>query len=987
MFEIYAYGNVDTLTGVFNAIAAIMGGDDYFGLIKTVAVTGVLVAAFAGLFTPGRFHGWGWLMGFLFLYYALFVPKADVVIVDKLGSQTPVVVGNVPIGVAFFGHYTSKVGDVMTRFFETAFQVIPATNAQLPSELAYQKNGVMFGNRLIQASRRANITDPQLRTDLIAYVYNCTLYDLQDGTIDPASFSQSTDIWALMGTPNPARFSTYGNPVQVDICPNVYTYLANRLPAEVARARAVLAFQLNPSLDATTAQGVVDGQIEQAYYKTKIATAAQGAADLLRQNIMINLVQDTSSIVGQKINDPASVMIATARANATASINSSFLTMGKVAEQALPLIRNVIEAIIYAVFPFVFLLFLLAQGRGLGMALKSFVLSLVWIQLWPPLYAILNYVATLASAKNLEAAARMGTAAQGLALETASSIYQGAISDQAVAGYMVISIPIIATAIIKGGEVAFQAVTGVGAIQSTSSGEAAATSKGSITQNAVSMDQQQLAPTRSSAFMSTTSDAHGTTIQGSGPNAGVFRYQATLSRLATTFTFTERQATALTENAREAETLARSERESMQRSQASALTRALGIQESFERSQQRSSESTTSEGGSTSTQLQKLNSVAREVNRRLGLGDDSIVGKSVVASASAGAKIPLTEIGGQLSREGRHMDQQRLQSSYDFARKAVETAQLSEATALVREFRSSDAYQWARGSRTASTSGFDSSYRESVDLQSASENAYGRAKELARTAQFMREWSSGAQTDFTNYTARRLSERGLLREDDPIKLQRAVTEIAFAYAKGGDVGNQFVPGDSPLAPSRPLPQLLGWPSSALLEDFDQTDRSGNTNALQNQAATNDTTIRERQSLQRVTPGQAAGNDIAARVSSSESQASATLDRRRREVSQEQGSLSEDYNATVKAGKVSQHHGGNRAVWDTVGAQTDNRAKLGTIPEKPSIGEWHLDKDGVPAAGLESEIRELIPSTEKAKKMPGEEEKRRSNDGKSRAGNR
>jgi conjugal transfer mating pair stabilization protein TraG len=117
-------------------------------------VTGVLVAAFAGLFTPGRFHGWSWLIGFMLLYYGLFLPKADVVIVDKLGSQSPVVVGNVPIGVAFFGHYTSKVGDVMTRFFETAFQVIPAPNAQLAGELAYQKNGVLFGNRLIQASRR-----------------------------------------------------------------------------------------------------------------------------------------------------------------------------------------------------------------------------------------------------------------------------------------------------------------------------------------------------------------------------------------------------------------------------------------------------------------------------------------------------------------------------------------------------------------------------------------------------------------------------------------------------------------------------------------------------------------------------------------------------------------------------------------------------------------------------------------------------------------
>lgn len=974
MFEIYAYGNVDTLTGVFNAIAAIMGGDDYFGLIKTVAITGVLVAAVAGLFTPGRFHGWGWLMGFMFLYYALFVPKSDVVIVDKLGSQTPVVVGNVPIGVAFFGHYTSKVGDVMTRFFETAFQVIPTSTAQLPAELAYQKNGVMFGNRLIQASRSVNIADPQLRTDLIAFIYNCTTYDLQDGTIDPATFAQSTDIWSLMGSPNPARFSTYGNPVQVDTCPNVYTYLANRLPGEIARARAVLAFQMNPTLDPTVAQSLIDGQVEQAYYKARIATAAQSAADLLRQNIMINLVQDTSSIVGQKINDPASLMIATSRANATASINSSFLTMGKIAEQALPLVRNVIEAIIYAVFPFVFLLFLLAQGRGLGLAIKSFVLSLVWIQLWPPLYAILNYVATLASAKNLEAAARMGATAQGLALETASTIYHGAISDQAVAGYMVISIPIIATAIIKGGEVAFQAVTGVGPIQSAVSGEAASTSKGNISQDVVSVDQHQLAPTKTSAFMSTTSDARGATIQGIGPDAGVFRYQATLSRLATTFTFTERQATALADNARETETFARTEREAMQRSQAAALTRALGIQESFERSQQRSGGTNISDGGSTSTQLQTLNSVAREVNRRLGLGEDSTVGKSVAAAASVGAMIPMTEIGAQAKTEGRSVDQQRVQSAYDYARKGTETSQLTDAASLVKEFRSSDAYQWARGNRVASTSGFDTSYREAIDRQSSSESAYARARELARTAQFMREWSSGAQTDFTNYAARRLAERGLLREEDPIKLQRTVTEIAYAYARGGNIANEFVPADNPLLPSRPLPDLLGWPSQTLRGAYEDDVESAGGATVQGQAMANDSAIRARQTRQSVDPGQRVGDDLSPRIASTERQITKSVENRRREVSQTAGTLSEDYNATVKAGKISPHHGGNRAVWDTVGAQPDNRANLGTPPERPTIGEWHLDKDGVPVAGPKPETagrgeKPTLPDSDQGAKQP------------------
>jgi conjugal transfer mating pair stabilization protein TraG len=623
--------------------------------------------------------------------------------------------------------------------------------------------------------------------------------------------------------------------------------------------------------------------------------------------------------------------------------------MGKIAEQALPLVRNVIEAIIYAVFPFVFLLFLLAQGRGLGLAIKSFVMSLVWIQLWPPLYAILNYVATLASARNLEAAARMGAAVQGLALETADSIYQGAISDQAIAGYLVISIPIIATAIIKGGEVAFQAVTGVGLMQSAASAEASAASKGNVTQDAVSIDQQQLAPNRTSAYMATASDAHGTTIRGIGAEAGVFRYQATLSRLATTFTFTERQATALTESAREAESFARSEREAMQRSQATALTRALGIQESYERSQQRSGGSSISDGGSTSTQFQTLNSVARDVNRRLGLSDDSTVGKGVAASASVGASIPLTQIGAQARAEGRQIDQQTLQSAYDFARRAVENAQVTEASALIKEFRSSDAYQWARGNRTTSTAGYDSSSREASERQSSSDVAYSQARELARTAQFMREWSSGAQTDFTNYAARRLAERGLLREEDPIKLQRAVTEIAYSYARGGTSATGYVPSESPLGPSRPLPETMGWPNSPLRKQYDSAAQTVSGDRVRQQTVSNEAEIRARQTRQRAVPGQPVGNDLTGRVDTSEAEAKTKIGRGRTQISQDAGMLSENYKSSVRLNKISPNHGGNRAVWDTVGANA-SEPTLGTAPKVEPIGEWHFDNYGVPIAG-------------------------------------
>jgi len=578
----------------------------------------------------------------------------------------------------------------------------------------------------------------------------------------------------------------------------------------------------------------------------------------------------------------------------------------------------------------VLLLFLLAQGKGLALAIKSFVMSLVWIQLWPPLYAILNYVGTLASAKNLAAAASLGTNSRGLTLDTAAGIYQGAISDQAIAGYLVAAIPLIATAIIKGGEVAFQAVTASSAIQSAASSEAAATSKGLISQNSVSLDQQQLGPTRTSAFMGTTTEAHGTTIQGIGPEAGVFRYQATMSRLASTFTISERQATAIGESARQAETLATSEREAMQRSQATALTRALSIQEGFERSNQRSGGSATSNGGSTSTQFQTLNSVAREVNRRLGLSEESSVGKAVAASASVGAKIPLTEIGADAKAEGRSVDQQSLQSAYDYARKAAETLQISDSSSLVRDFRKTDAYQWARGNRTVSTSGYDSSSRTAVEQQSSSERAFSEAKELARTAQFMREWSSGTQTDFTNYAARRLAERGLLREEDPITLQRAVTEIAYSYARGGASASGYVPSESPLGPSRPPADAIGW-ATPLRTEYERRESAADSAALASQRTRDEAAIQGRQQAAGARPGSSVRDDVTGRTAQGTSAAAGAIDQGSRQVSDQARLRNEDYRSKVRAGNIRSNHGGNPAVWDTVGANA-TAPELGAEPK-------------------------------------------------------
>ncbi|OHC64016.1 MAG: conjugal transfer protein TraG [Rhodocyclales bacterium GWA2_65_20] len=516
MWEIYAYQNADSLFGVFNAAAAIHASGDYAAAVAAVAFCGFVAALIAYAFAPEKLQGWKWLGTVVLVFSVLIVPKVTIGIVDKTGGAAVKVVDNVPFGVAVLGSLTSTIGNTLTGLFETAFLVIPGAGA-LPAELSYQQNGLMFGNRLIRETGNVVFQDPAFRTDLINFIHNCTTYDLIDGTLDPAVFSASDDVWPLMASPNPARFSTLtaaGGSVGVDTCPNVYQSLNGRLPAQITRIQGRLAFQLNPTLPGAAAAAAIAGQIQQAYLKNSIATASSTAADLIRQNAMLNAIEDTSKIVGQKVNDPAAMVLAVGRAQAVAQQNATWLNYGKVAEQALPVFRNVVEAVTYAMFPLFVLLLLLTSGRETMLAFKGYAAVLIWIQLWPPLYAILNYMASIYAAYDLAAAADLGTGTKALALQTASTIYSRAISGEAVVGYLAISIPFIAWAALKRMENFGTAlVGGLSGLQAMISGGTSAATVGNVSMGNVGMDQMQLAPNRTSAFMgSWQNDLSGNTF-------------------------------------------------------------------------------------------------------------------------------------------------------------------------------------------------------------------------------------------------------------------------------------------------------------------------------------------------------------------------------------------------------------------------------------------------------------------------------------------
>lgn len=509
MWEIYAYQDADTLAGVFNAVAAIAGAPDFLGEIATCAICGFIAAFAAYAFAPHKLIGWQWLASTTLVLSVLFVPRVEVGIIDKTGGGAERVVANIPLGLAATASISSTVGNVTATLFETAFQAIPGS-AGLPPELAYQKNGLMFGNRVIRKTSQVVFMEPRFRTDLINFIGNCTMYDLADGTVAPADFANSSNAWPLMATPNPARFSTSTDAsgvTQIMPCTDVYKALDRAMPVQIKRIHDSLAMELNPTLSPTVVASVFAGQIEQTYIKTQIADAAANAADIVRQNALINAINDTSLMIGQKLNDAPAMMLAVGRAQAIAQTNASWINSGKVAEEGLPVIRNVIEALVYALFPVFILLLLLTSGRDTVMALKSYFAILIFIQLWPVLYAILNYLATIYAAKELAAAADVGGGLKALSLNTSNAIYSNAISSEAVVGYLTASIPFIAWYAMKRMENFGMAVlSGWSTLQSTLTADTGSAAVGNTGMGNVTMDQMSLTPIRSSAYFRARQD-------------------------------------------------------------------------------------------------------------------------------------------------------------------------------------------------------------------------------------------------------------------------------------------------------------------------------------------------------------------------------------------------------------------------------------------------------------------------------------------------
>ena len=824
-YEIYSYGNVDALHGIFNAVTMIFGSGDYLDIVHTGMVIGVLAVGIMAALPGQSWRGWSWLISTILVFSTLFVPRVDVLITDKLGVQAPITVANVPWALGLFASVKSSIGHTLTNLFETGFQTIPSANRALPAELSYQDHGLMFGSRLIKASRVAHIIDPQVRVDIINYNRNCVVPEIGH-SIDPKTFQQSGNLWGAAATTNKALFTNYmlNGAYVVRACDQAYLDLNASLPNAVAEVRAQIAASLFPDLAPAAAAANINAAMEAAYLKTALAAAGAAASDILLQNMMINAFADTQQVISVATADPASVMLAATRANATAQMNMSYRTQGRIAEEALPIVRNVTEGILFAVFPVVVLLLVASEGQALGRILKSYLYALLWVELWPVMFAVLNFIATTYSARNITAMA-FTSAGTALSLDNAGPIYTTTLSDVSVVGYMVTMVPALAAALLFGMDKIVSAVPGQG-IGSAADREAAQTSKGNLGYGNMQFENQGLAPNQTDAFMRSRVGVAGRTDRNILTGDGVDTYN--LGSNPVSIRDTQQISTSAGiergKALERADTLGKQSSTEMAASFGStvALLKAAG--------------KTTSKGlgvdltsmGSDGTTATDLSETARDVAKVLGVSDQALVSKALSGHVGANAIFAAAAL------EGRTASQEDVSAAIRSGQSAMSKKGLARQTQVVENFRTSDEFRDVRSSNREATDRIDASFSNATRYQESSAASFKDAQrysEVLRRAELVsRDTSYDYTRDWNNW----LRSRGQsLTTDHAVLMREAQSFLMSGEVYAADGADRFMPqnGGGPNIMQPVSAELAGITPQGLRERYDSAAPEGGKAAV------------------------------------------------------------------------------------------------------------------------------------------------------------
>lgn len=444
-FQIITFGNGEILKGVLDAIAMCLNsqtGTLYTPLIRIGMIFGVLWAAIYSLWGD-YLKSWGKAtLPIIFIPPLLFVPSTTVYIHDVVSNYRDKV-DHVPYGLAYVTHFISQIGYVVTKQVDQVFADV--------EDLKYHKSGFLMASNLIQQARTFRITNEDVAENMRNFVCQCVAYEAMLGykyTFE--DLRHSSDIWELISA-RPSRIRSFiwrhphkaneaAPPPEIINCQEGVKRLNQLWGGELDRAKTVLGIKLFGHTNPLTAKQEFLKYLPISHgFLTGLVKSSD---QILKQQMMIHAVVDG---IEQKSISLGNAPNFAAR-RAYLQQRSTYETLGAMASESLMTMKAVLEAIVYASFIFLVPLAILPFGVRI---LLSWIQTLLWLQMWAPLYAVLNFMMSMGA--RVKSLGMLSTSnPEGITLASSVGLMNINADISAMAGYLAMSIPFLAIALVKG---------------------------------------------------------------------------------------------------------------------------------------------------------------------------------------------------------------------------------------------------------------------------------------------------------------------------------------------------------------------------------------------------------------------------------------------------------------------------------------------------------------------------------------------------------
>ena len=490
--EYVAFWSGDQVAELFEAAAALMNTSDYQGLLQTSALIGFLLMM-TGAAIHYRFKDLSvWAGVILFCAFALLIPKVPVTVSDpKAGTVR--VVDRVPLGLAFPACAANSVSVWAAESFETALGALDAERFTL--------FGSAFPQRAVEALYAAGPVDPAVREKLRAFVESCVATEIltDEGKMTALTKAPSLSDLLLSGTwVNPAR--------RVFLDGNLYSCKAaagvvkEAIETDLEKVEEKLLLRLSGSSDPMLQEAVRKATAES---EAIFLGTAKGLRESLRHAVLLNALPEGLGDFAKRSAAPVAAAAEIAKAQGNLATEINYRASAELAEAALPKLRSLLEMLVIGVFP-VMIVMALALGIGATAMLRFYVVLLVWLALWAPIASVVNFL-SLSDADPVSALVKLYG---GVTLEAADVIRKAGTTSEAMAGTLMMLVPVISFAIAKVSDNGAAAWAGsvLAPAQSAANAQGASLSAGNVSVGNASVGN--------TSMNNTSANTHDTSVRG-----------------------------------------------------------------------------------------------------------------------------------------------------------------------------------------------------------------------------------------------------------------------------------------------------------------------------------------------------------------------------------------------------------------------------------------------------------------------------------------